>query len=172
MLKRYNDILNEKKDIKAEKSAIEEKINKLFKEKPVIKGSNNWPDASCIYGLSSIKKYVGGDTMKVDQVFNDMRKDKKIKTIKVKILAYNETYPYFYHEDYTTKEEAEKCKAEMEKSQNAEKKTPEKPREAPARKVAKKKDVEAKPPRKPREKKAPTEGEAKAKAKVTIRRKK
>jgi hypothetical protein len=175
MLKKYNDILNEKKDMKAEKTGIEAKITTLFKEKPEIKASGSWPDAKCIYGLANIKKYVGGDAAKVDQVFNDMRKDKKIKSIKVKIAEYNETYPYFYHEDHTSKEEAEKCKETMEKSQKPAEKKAVKSRELPPeRVVAKKKEVAAKPrtPRKPAAKKVVGEKDLKVKAKAVIKRKK
>jgi hypothetical protein len=178
MLKKYNDILNEKKDMKAEKTGIEAKITKLFTDKPEIKASGSWPDAKCIYGLANIKKYVGGDTAKVDQIFNDMRKDGKIKSIKVKIAEYNETYPYFYHEDHTSKEEAEKCKANMEKSQKPAEKKAVKSRELPPeRVVAKKKEVAAKPrapraPRKPAEKKVVGEKDLKVKAKAVIKRKK
>ena len=116
MLKYNEYILNEKKDIKAEKSSIEDKIMKLFKEKPEIKSeTDNWPDSKCIYNISHIKKYVDSDNTKVDQIFQDLKsKNKKIKFISVKNSAYNTTYPYFYDEDYTTKEQAEKCKKEME----------------------------------------------------------
>jgi len=178
MLKKYNEHINEaaKKDMKAEKSGVEEKIMKLFKEKPEVKGTGNWPDAKCIYGLAGIKKYVGGDTQKTDQVFQDLRsKDKKIKSISVKIAEYKESYPYFYHEDHTTKEEAEECKKKMEASQKPVERKAVKEREAPPeRKVAKKKEVAPKPkaPRKPREKKVVTEGDLKVKAKAVIKRKK
>ena len=178
MLKKYNEHINEaaKKDMKAEKSGVEEKIMKLFKEKPEIKGTGNWPDAKCIYGLSNIKKYVGGDAQ-VDQIFQDMRtaKGNKIASVKVKILQYNETYPYFYDEDHTTKEEAEECKKKMEASQKPIERKIVKDRELPPeRQVGKKKEVEAKPkaPRKPREKKVVTEGDLKVKAKAIVRRKK
>lgn len=177
MLRKYNEhVLLEKKETeKVDKSAIADKIMKLFKEKPEVKSSSDkWPDAKNIYGLANIKKYVGGDSSKVDSAFHDLR-DEKIKSIKVKILAYNETYPFFYHIDHTSEEEAKAAKEKMEAAQKAPEKKAVKEREAPPeRKIAKKKEVDAKPkaPRKPREKKAPTEGEAKAKAKAIIRRKK
>lgn len=174
MLKKYNDILNEKKDMKAEKTGIEAKITKLLKDKPEVKASGNWPTAKCIYNISNIKKYVGEDNLKTDQVFNDMKKDKKIKSVNVKIAEYGETYPYFYHEDHTTKEEAEKCKVDMEKSQKPAEKKAVKSREVPERAVGKKKEVTPKPraPRKPVEKKVVTEGDLKVKAKATVKRKK
>jgi len=173
MLKRYDDILNEKKDMKAEKSAIETKIYDLFKSKPSIAGGPKWPDSKGIYSLANIKKYVGGDSLKVDQAFGDMKKDSKIKSISVKNSAYNETYPYYYHEDHTSKEESEKCKASMEKNQKpAEKyvapKVEEKPKPTRKPRVAKTETA----PRKTPVKKAPTEADAKEKAKATIRRKK
>ena len=180
MLKNYNQyILNEKKDVKAEKSEIEEKIMKLFKDKPEIKAtSDGWPDSKGIYSLAGIKKYVGAkDNLKVDQVFNDMRDNEKIKFIKIKINSLGETYPYFYHEDHTSKEEAEKCKETMEKSQKpAEKKpkakAPEPKKRAPRKKAEVKKDG-VKTEEKPKaEKKPVTEKDLKAKAKATIRRKK
>jgi len=177
MLKKYSEhILTEKKDMKAEKSGIEEKIIKLLTDKPEVKSSGNWPDAKCIYGLANIKKYVGGDSQKVDQVFQDMRTEKgnKISSIKVKNVKYGETYPYFYHTDHTSKEEAEECKKKMEASQKPVEKKDIKTRELPPeRKVGKKKEVVAKPrlPRKPREKKAVTEGDLKTKAKAVIKRK-
>lgn len=180
MLKKYNEhILTEKKDMKAEKSGIEDKIKKLFTDKPEVKASGSWPDAKCIYSLANIKKYVGGDTLKVDQVFQDMRsaKGNTISSIKVKIAEYGETYPYFYDTTHTSKEEAEECKKKMEASQKPAEKKAVKARELPPeRKVAKKKEVAAKPkapraPRKPAAKKAVTEGDLKAKAKVVIKRK-
>lgn len=177
MLKKYNEhILTEKKDMKAEKSGIEEKIIKLLTDKPEVKASGNWPDAKCIYGLANIKKYVGGDTQKVDQIFQDMRsaKGNKISSIKVKIAEYGESYPYFYHTDHTSKEEAEQCKKKMEGTQKPAENKAVKSRELPPeRKVAKKKEVESKPklPRKPREKKVVTEGDLKTKAKAVIKRK-
>jgi predicted MPP superfamily phosphohydrolase len=173
MLRKYNEhvTLLEKKDLKAEKTAIEKKIMKLFKEQPVVKAkSDNWPDAKGIYSLSNIKDYVGEDNSKTDQVFHDMRnEDKKIKSIQVKILAYNEKYTYYYYEDHLSKEQVEKYKEEMEKSQKFVKPKRVK-QEVPERKVARKK-VAAKP-RVPREKKAPTEADAKKKAQAYVRRKK
>lgn len=175
MLKKYNDILNEKKDAKAEKSNIEEKIKKLFKDKPSVKASSEaWPNAKCIYGLANIKSYVGGDNLKTDQVFNDMLKDKKIKSIKVKINAYGESYPYYYHEDYTTKEEAEKCKVDMEKSQKPVVKKavkPVEPKEKKARAPRTPRAAKTTEPKETKAKKPVTEKDLKAKAKVVIRRK-
>ena len=179
MLKKYNEhVLNEKKDVKAEKSGIEEKILKLFKDKPQVKAkSDKWPDSKCIYSIGDIKKYVGEDSTKVDAAFHDAksRKDTKIKSISVKNLAFKESYPYYYDEEHTTKEEAEKCKADMEASQKPIERKTVKDRELPPeRQVGKKKEVEAKPkaPRKPREKKVVTEGDLKVKAKAIVRRKK
>jgi hypothetical protein len=154
MLKKYEDILNEKKDMQAEKSGVEAKITSLFREKPSIKGGDKWSDSKGIYSLANIKKYVGGDNQKVDQVFSDMQKDKKIKSIRVKNLAFNETYPYYYNEDFTSKEEAEKYKASMEKNQKpAEKHVAPKEEEKP--KVVRKKAA-AKPTAVKPTKKAPT----------------
>jgi hypothetical protein len=179
MLKKYNQyvLLNEKKDVKAEKADIEEKIMKLLKEKPEVKGSDKWPDCKGIYSLAAIKKYVGGeDNMKIDQVFNDMRDDEKIKHIRIKINAFG-VYPYFYYEDHTSKEEAEKCKASMEKSQPpVEKKNKPKVevkvrKSTPRKKAEKNIDTTEKEPvvKKPKaekaEKKTVTETDLKAKAK-------
>ena len=177
MLKKYSEHVNEAKKEegeKVDKSAIGEKILKLFKEKPEVKASGSWPDAKNIYGLANIKKYCGGDSSKVDAAFHDI-KDEKIKSISVKIAAYKESYPYYYHIDHTTAEEAKEAKTKMEASQKPVERKVVKEREAPPeRKVAKKKEVEAKPkaPRKPREKKVVTEGDLKVKAKAVIRRKK
>ena len=177
MLRKYNDhVLNEKKDMKAEKLAIENKILKLFKDKPEIKSGEKWPDAKCIYGLANIKKYVGGDNLKVDQIFNDLKaKDKKIKSISVRISAYKESYPFYYYEDYTTKEEAEKCKVDMEKSQKPDEKKKVVSRDVPERVIAKKKEApKSKDPRniKTSKKEPVKEADLKAKAKVLVKRKK
>ena len=125
MLKKYNDhVLNEKKEIKTEKSDIEKKIMKLFKDKPLISStSTNWPDAKCVYSLSDIKKYINGDNLKIDNIFQDMiKKNKKIKSIKIKNLEYKDNYSYYYYEDYVSDEEAEECKIKMEESQKTAKK--------------------------------------------------
>jgi len=126
MLKNYIDFILEKKDTKADKMDIKEKILKLFKEKPEIKASSEiWPDAKNIYGLSDIKRYVDGDNVKVDGAFHDlMKEDDKIKSISVKIKHYSQSYPYFYHADHTSKEEAQECKDKMEKSQKPVEKKP------------------------------------------------
>ena len=115
-------MLKDEKEIK--ENGIKEKIDKLFKDKPEIKSTSFWPDAKGVYSISNIKKYVDGDTLKVDQIFNLMRsEDGKINFVKLKIKHLNECYSYFYHEDYMSKEDVEKCKEIMENSQkNAEKK--------------------------------------------------
>ncbi len=122
MLKKYIEhVLNEavKKDTKVEKSGIKEKIMDLFKTKPTVKSKSEfWPDAKGIYSVSHIKNYIAGSNDKVDQVFHDLNKeDKKINSILVKIKEYNKSYPFYYHEDYVSKQDAEKLKNEMEKSQ-------------------------------------------------------
>lgn len=168
MLRSYKEhVLNEKKDTKAEKAEIQEKIMKLFKEKPIVKPkSDKWPDTKGIYSLAHIKNYIEGNSEKVDQIFQDMRDDKKIKHILVKIKAYKENYPFFYYEDYVSNDEADKLKNDLEKIQKDVPKFIPKPKED--KKILKKKSE----PKKPKEKKVPTEGQAKAKAKAYIRRKK
>jgi predicted MPP superfamily phosphohydrolase len=105
------------KKINIEKLSVENKILSLFSRKPIVTSSEKWSDSNGVYCLANIKKYVDGDNLKIDQIFAEMLENKKIKFIKVKNLIFNETYPFYYHEDYTTIEDAETYKNIMEQSQ-------------------------------------------------------
>ena len=131
MLKSYTEFITEK-DMKAEKAFIEEKIMNLFKEKPAI------GDSKGIYNLSNIIKYVGLNSTKVAQVFHDMQKDSKIKQVSIRNEKHNQSYPYYYIDEYTSKDEIDACKETIEKkNQEIKKATVKKVVKEPERKVVK-----------------------------------
>lgn len=145
MLKNYMEFILEKKDTKAERIAIQEKIMKLFKERPEIKSkSDNWPDSKNVYKLGDIKEFVGGDNIKTDGAFHDLMKDDdKIKSISVKIKYYNQSYPYYYHTDHTSEDEAKEAKERMESSQKE-------PKKSKPKVIAKTRKTKGDVPKKPR----------------------
>jgi hypothetical protein len=87
---------------------IENKIMELFESNPEVDpNSEKWPKTRNIYNLSNIIQYVNSDKNKVNFIFYDMiRKNKKIKNIKVINYEYEESFPYYYNIDYISDEKA------------------------------------------------------------------
>ena len=144
MVKNYTEFIVLESS-KEDRLAIQEKIMKLFKDKPEMEASSdNWPTSKNIYGMPNIKEYVGGDNLKIDGAFHDLMKtDKKIKSVSVKNKYYGQSYPYYYHVDHTTEDEVKKAKLDMESSQ----KEPEKKK---AKVLTKTRKVAGEAPKKPR----------------------
>jgi hypothetical protein len=172
MVLKYSQFINESKK---DKNTMVDLLVKMLKDKPKIEMGKNFVTEKDAYSIAGIKKYFVDHGMtkdNADDALYQIHNDKEFKDIKSKLKRfsaknyhYNQSYPYHYM-DLTT-EEASKLKEKYE-SQSKEDSKPEieKREEASKKSAAVQKDKLAKREAAKKTKAAATERKTPAKPKV------
>lgn len=115
IIKKFSD-LNES----SKKEDIKEDIIEMLEKQPKVKMSGeHFPDEKDAYSFAGIKNYLKDkySNIKIDNAIADLMNDKSSPLNIINVKNYwdeERIYPYFYHEDYLSKEEATDVKNKYE----------------------------------------------------------